>query len=411
MNTEEKVPLPKFLKLLASNGVPMPKAIAIAGKVYKEYNTPAALTRLDDVTLSSLGVDSKEERKLAMTALKKAGYTSQGVTRKTILSPSAPKLSASAGPSVTNSHSPPRKRKRPDNSIGYLPEGPEDSEETANSTSFGFNEILDEEILKTKSAVINRAPVMMTWAMLVAERLHFSKEEALSIASVYTEMNAISKGVSLGIFDKGKIRDSDGQKGGSQPYVELMGRRSVLCQNALTECLFDSVVLYRIPLYHTQTGQWRALNNGKPVPPTEAFSYISRSFRQTAPHFVGALRLLAESYSPQELNNKAWSYMQNLDHRSTIHCKTILELRKQISESSQPELGSSEQGEPIITIAEELVSSTSEGEPKPKKTRSLTVEEYEASLDQDTTFDHVDLDFADGLTSPRVSPVNIEHVH
>jgi hypothetical protein len=160
------------------------------------------------------------------------------------------------------------------------------------------------------------------------------------------------------------------------------------------------------------------LNNGKPVPPTEAFSYISRSFRQTAPHFVGALRLLAESYSPQELNNKAWSLyaefrpqVNEWGKRSEVHCKTILELRKQISESSQPELGSSEQGEPIITIAEELVSSTSEGEPKPKKTRSLTVEEYEASLDQDTTFDHVDLDFADGLTSPRVSPVNIEHVH
>lgn len=59
-------------------------------------------------------------------------------------------------------------------------------------------------------------------------------------------MNAISKGVSLGIYDKGKIRDSDAQKGGSQPYVELMGRRSVFCHNALTECLFNSVVLYRM---------------------------------------------------------------------------------------------------------------------------------------------------------------------
>lgn len=45
--------------------------------------------------------------------------------------------------------SPPRKRKRPDNNNEYLCDGPEDSEETANSASFGFNEILDEEVRKS----------------------------------------------------------------------------------------------------------------------------------------------------------------------------------------------------------------------------------------------------------------------
>ena len=43
-------------------------------------------------------------------------------------------------------------------------------------------------------------------------------------ASVYTEMNAISKGVSIGVYDKGKEKDLDAS-GGSQPYVQLMGRR------------------------------------------------------------------------------------------------------------------------------------------------------------------------------------------
>jgi hypothetical protein len=42
---------------------------------------------------------------------------------------------------------------------------------------------------------------------------------------VYTEMNAISKGVSLGIYDKGKGKDMEASRGGAQPYVELMGRR------------------------------------------------------------------------------------------------------------------------------------------------------------------------------------------
>ena len=48
-------------------------------------------------------------------------------------------------------------------------------------------------------------------------------------ASVYTEMNAISKGVSLGIYEPGtqKHKGTDASRTGSQPYVELMGRRSV----------------------------------------------------------------------------------------------------------------------------------------------------------------------------------------
>ena len=47
--------------------------------------------------------------------------------------------------------------------------------------SLDFHEILDEDALKLKSTVVNRAPVMMAWACIVAERLGFSREEALSI--------------------------------------------------------------------------------------------------------------------------------------------------------------------------------------------------------------------------------------
>lgn len=85
---------------------------------------------------------------------------------------------------------------------------------------------------------------MTAWSFIVAERLGFQREEALSIgecsvihhglqlakssfreATVYTEMNAISKGVSLGIYDRGKGKGVEATKGGTQPYVDLMGRR------------------------------------------------------------------------------------------------------------------------------------------------------------------------------------------
>jgi hypothetical protein len=85
---------------------------------------------------------------------------------------------------------------------------------------------------------------MTAWATIVAERLGFEREEALSIgthsilhlvalldalkrheASVYTEMNAISRGVALGLFDETRKREIEPIKDGTQPYVDLMGRR------------------------------------------------------------------------------------------------------------------------------------------------------------------------------------------
>jgi hypothetical protein len=38
-------------------------------------------------------------------------------------------------------------------------------------------------------------------------------------------MNAVTKGVSIGIYKTGKERGMEAKRGGSQPYVELMGRR------------------------------------------------------------------------------------------------------------------------------------------------------------------------------------------
>jgi len=82
---------------------------------------------------------------------------------------------------------------------------------------------------------------MTAWATIVAERLGFEREEALSIgthpvggcrlhvkrheASVYTEMNAISKGVSLGLFDETRKKGVEPIKDSIQPYVDLLGRR------------------------------------------------------------------------------------------------------------------------------------------------------------------------------------------
>jgi hypothetical protein len=48
-----------------------------------------------------------------------------------------------------------------------------------------FKEITDEKELEVRSVVINRAPVMTAWSMVVAERMGFKHEEALSIGKKY----------------------------------------------------------------------------------------------------------------------------------------------------------------------------------------------------------------------------------
>lgn len=115
----------------------------------------------------------------------------------------------------------------------------------------------------------------------------------------YTEANAVSKGVSIGVFNSPK--KSVGEENQSQPYVDLMGRQ--------------------VPVISRQDEQWRGVVKGEMVQPDRAYGYLQRSFRQqlgsvigmldrlwalrtSANANVGAMRLLAESFPPKELNEK-----------------------------------------------------------------------------------------------------------
>lgn len=231
---------------------------------------------------------------------------------------------------------------------------------------------------------------------------------------MYTELNAVSKGISLGIFKKDVDRGVDAAKDGSQPYVELMGRRwadtarlhnNIL--NSLFPCIWQSVSACFTryikltptgrPLYRSQNGQWRALNNGSPVQPIAAFSYISRAFRQTTSHILGALKLLAESYTPEELNAKARALyaefrpeVNEWGKRSEISCSKILALRKQRVESLEwvPSIKIKELTPTVSDLeANGEGSGSDNGSPK-KKARLLLEEiEREPALDQNTIWD------------------------
>lgn len=230
----------------------------------------------------------------------------------------------------------------------------------------------------SKSTVVNRAPIMTAWSFIVAERLGFQREEALSIASVYTEMNAISKGVSIGLYEENKQQNMEASKDGSQPYVDLMGRR--------------------IPLYQTSSGQWRALTQGSPVSPGAAFSYITRSLRQTTPQIMGALRLVALSYSPAQLNKRGYNlycdFRPNVEgwgKKGEVRCQSILAMRRKPTPNEvnlPPTDGSGPPSAPVkmntsaeSSRVEKPDDQDQEQQSDMKRARTMTLEEYEAALD------------------------------
>ncbi|EJU06185.1 hypothetical protein DACRYDRAFT_103131 [Dacryopinax primogenitus] len=263
--------LPAFLKMLTSSGMSMQDSMSVASKIFKEYNTPAKLATLTTPKLTALKVDDKDQRTKVLAALRKAGYK----TKEVDVPQPVPE------PELASSSKPTRKRRRDDDLNDDLAPGLR--RKGSEYASLDFGEILEEDILTTRTVVINRAPVMAAWATIVCERIGFKREEALSIGSVYTEMNATSKGISLGIFDK--LKEKESTVGSAQPFVTLMDRKPVM----------------KLP-----NDDWRGLIRGEAVEPVAAFGYIHRAMRQTLPYVMGAMRLLSLSFTPETLNNRGY---------------------------------------------------------------------------------------------------------
>ena len=56
--------------------------------------------------------------------------------------------------------------------------------------------------MATKKIKINRAPVLTLWAAVVAERLGYDEETALTLGKAVAGLNAQSKGKKLGIYEE-----------------------------------------------------------------------------------------------------------------------------------------------------------------------------------------------------------------
>jgi len=136
---------------------------------------------------------------------------------------------------------------------------------------------------------VNRAPVLTLWAAVVAERLGFDRDEALTLGRVVAGLNAYAKGKSLGLF---KPAPED---------VKLERKRLAAGRQMRVELLHRAV-----PVARTADGL-RAISKDKPVAPESVQRYLQSKFGDALPAVERAMLDLAKSMTPDELAQRAYA--------------------------------------------------------------------------------------------------------
>lgn len=114
---------------------------------------------------------------------------------------------------------------------------------------------------------------------------------------------------------------------------------------------------------------------------------MQRSFRQTLPYVMGAMRLLAASFTPVELNKVGFALYADFrpevtewGGRSEMRCERILEMRKVQSRARDMV----KEGESQATRAVPPIHAT---EPPTKRLKNDSLDEFEDAFDDDIDFD------------------------
>ncbi len=142
--------------------------------------------------------------------------------------------------------------------------------------------------MAAKKIQINRAPVMTLWATVVAERLGYDPETALSLGKAVAGLNAQSKGRRLGIF-KAAEEPKSGERTPKAPepdFITLLGRP--------------------VPTLRTKKGI-RAAIRGEVVEPRPVKEYLAKKFGSDLAEVRKAMETLARSFEPMALEGQAFS--------------------------------------------------------------------------------------------------------
>jgi hypothetical protein len=140
---------------------------------------------------------------------------------------------------------------------------------------------------------VNRAPVLTLWATVVAERLGYDHDEALTLGRMVTSLDAQAKGKRLGIYKEHKERK---EKKAEELKKKLKQGEVFLVQ----------IVGRTVPAKMTDHGV-RAVTEGKPVDPESVNRYLEKKFGPELRDVRAAMEKLAKTYSPEELTDEAYT--------------------------------------------------------------------------------------------------------
>jgi hypothetical protein len=135
---------------------------------------------------------------------------------------------------------------------------------------------------------INRAPVLTLWAAVVAQRLGFDEDEALTLGKAVAGLNAQAKGRRLGIFKphEEKPKKAREKEQGERFLIEVCGRP--------------------VPATNTEEGI-RAVKGAQVIEPESVQTYLEDKFGENLAVARKAMQRLAKSYTPKQLADIAFS--------------------------------------------------------------------------------------------------------
>jgi len=136
---------------------------------------------------------------------------------------------------------------------------------------------------------INRAPVLTLWAAVVAERMGYEKETALTLGKAVAGLNAQSKGRRLGIYEEKaeeeKEKEKKKKKPGETEFIEILGRG--------------------VPAVKTPKGL-RAAIQGEAIHAGSVEAYLKQKFKDDLDDTRAAMEKLAKAYTPKQLEKEAY---------------------------------------------------------------------------------------------------------
>jgi hypothetical protein len=141
--------------------------------------------------------------------------------------------------------------------------------------------------MAAKTISINRAPVLTLWATVLAERLGFDENEALSLGKALAGLTAQSKGRRLGIYkphEQGPKQAREKERG-EEFWIEVCGRP--------------------VPAKNTEEGV-RAVQGAQLIDPGSARRYLESKFGENLAVVRSAMERLAKSFSPKELAERGF---------------------------------------------------------------------------------------------------------